>query len=289
MGRITQLEPGLKRLVAPNPSPMTERGTNTYILGTGPILVIDPGPDDPAHLEAILAAVGDAPVRRILVTHTHLDHSALAPRLAARTGAPVAAFGDYRAGRSPAMEGLDGLDGGEGLDRDFVPDEVLADGAVLDAHPGRVEAMWTPGHLGNHLTFLWNGAAFCGDLVMGWATSLVSPPDGDLTRFMTSCRALAARAPRVLYPGHGAPVTAPADRIAWLLAHRDTREAQILAALNAGPLTPREIAGRLYADVDPHLLPAAERNVLAHLIDLSARDRVRSPTAPSSTAPYDLP
>lgn len=286
MNSATLLEPGLRRLVAPNPSAMTERGTNTYLVGRREVVVIDPGPDDPAHLAAILAAAEGAPVSRILVTHTHLDHSALARRLSDRVGAPVAAFGDWRGGRSAAMEGLQDLGGGEGLDRGFAPDELLEDGARIAGPDWHIEAMWTPGHLGNHLTFFLGDAAFCGDLVMGWSTSLVSPPDGDLTRFMESCRALARRRPRILYPGHGAEIADPQGRIDQLLAHRRTREAQILSALGTGPLSARQIARQLYSGLAPGLLPAAERNVLAHLIDLTGRGLVVPRAGPSPETPY---
>lgn len=282
----TTLESALRRLIAPNPSPMTERGTNTYLVGGSEVAVIDPGPDDTSHLEAILAALEGARVAAILVTHAHLDHSALAPRLAARTRAPVLAFGGAGAGRAPEMAGLEGIGGGEGLDHAFAPDETLADGEALSVDGTPIEAIWTPGHLGSHLAFLWNGAAFSGDLVMGWASSLVSPPDGDVRRFMTSCRALAARGPRILYPGHGAPVADPQARIGWLIAHREARDAQVLEALGAGPLTARDVASRIYADLPPELLPSAERNVLAHMIDLHRRDRIAPGGIPGLTTPY---
>ncbi len=286
MDRIQVLEPGLRRLVAPNPSPMTGRGTNTYILGHEEVVIIDPGPDDPAHLDAILAAARGAPIARILVTHAHLDHSALARRLADRTSAPVAAFGDCRSGRSDAMQGLERIGGGEGLDHAFAPDEILPDGAELSGRGWQVQAMWSPGHLGNHLTFLWNDAAFCGDLVMAWSTSLVSPPDGDLTQFMASCRALACRRPRILYPGHGDAIDEPQKRIDTLVAHRVNREREILSALAIGPASARQIARSVYTDLRPGLLPAAERNVMAHLIDLTGRSLVQPLATPSPATHY---
>lgn len=274
MADAIELEPGLRRILAPNPSPMTAEGTNTYLLGDREVTVIDPGPDLPAHLDAILAATRGARIARILVTHSHLDHSALAGPLARATGATILAFGGSRAGRSPVMEGLEEIGGGEGVDAGFAPDLRLEDGTVIDTGAGPVEAIWTPGHFGNHMVFLWNGAAFSGDLVMGWASSLVSPPDGDLTRFMTSCRRLAARAPRVLHSGHGAPVEAPAARIDWLIAHRKRRERQILDALAAGPADAATLARGIYTDTAAALMPAATRNVLAHLIDLTQKNAV---------------
>ncbi|MWD29262.1 MBL fold metallo-hydrolase [Aquicoccus sp. SCR17] len=274
-GRPERLAPGLRRVLAPNASPMTFRGTNSYILGEGEVAVIDPGPADPAHLEALLAALAPGErVTHILVTHAHLDHSPLARPLSERTGAPVLAHGDAGAGRSEVMEALarSGMaGGGEGVDAAFAPDERLADGTVVAGRDWQVEALHTPGHFGNHLSFAWGDAVFTGDLVMGWASSLVSPPDGDLTDFMASCERLAARDWRVFHPGHGAPVEAPAGRLAWLLEHRRGREAQILSALGSEPRDSTELAALIYTDTDPALLPAASRNVFAHLVDLAGR------------------
>lgn len=174
------LEPGLHRIVAPNPSPMTYRGTNTYLLGGSDIAVIDPGPDHPAHLEAILSALEPGQrVSHIIVTHTHLDHSPLARPLAERTGAEIWAFGDGTSGRSPIMQDLAQaglMGGGEGVDHDFLPDYTLADGDVLRGDGWALEALHTPGHIGNHLCLAWGDACLTADHVMGWATSLVSPP-----------------------------------------------------------------------------------------------------------------
>ncbi|EPX76181.1 MBL fold metallo-hydrolase [Salipiger mucosus] len=278
-GRPETLAPGLRRIVAPNPSPMTLRGTNTYLLGTRGVAVIDPGPDDSSHLDAIRAALHPgARVTHIVVTHAHRDHSALAPALAAVTGAPVLAFGDARAGRSPVMEALargGAIGGGEGVDAGFAPDERMEDGAVLEGADWQLEAIHTPGHFGNHLALAWGDTLFTGDLVMGWSTSLVSPPDGDLTAFMASLDRLRARPWRVMHPGHGAPVADPAARLDALLAHRRSREAEIRAALDEGPATASALASRIYADIPAALHPAAARNVLAHLIDLTARGLAR--------------
>ncbi|MDF1728698.1 MAG: MBL fold metallo-hydrolase [Sulfitobacter sp.] len=283
IGVAETLAPGLQRLVAPNPSPMTYRGTNTYILGDECLCIIDPGPDDPRHLEALIAAIGpDRSVSHILVTHTHLDHSPLARPLARHTGAPVLALGGPRAGRSEIMETLAAsgdIGGGEGIDLGFEPDETLEDGAVVSGSGWELRAIHTPGHLGNHLSFAWGRALFTADHVMGWATSLVSPPDGDLTQFMASCRKLRAESWDIFYPGHGAPVTEPAARLDWLVAHREGREGAILAALGSGAATATEIAHIVYTETPPALLGAAARNVLAHLIDLTQRGLV-SPAGP---------
>lgn len=275
-GEPLVLEPGLRLVLAPNPSPMTERGTNTYLLGEGAVSVIDPGPEDAAHLAAILAALAPGErVAQILVTHAHKDHSPLARALAEATGAPVFAFGDARAGRSARMAALAGeVGGGEGVDAEFAPDAVLADGEGLEAGGRLIRAVHTPGHFGNHLCFQWGEALFSGDHVMGWAPSLVSPPDGDLTDFMASLDRVEALGPLRYYPGHGAPVADGLARVRGLRAHRQGREAAIRAAVAAGAGTLAAITEAVYVDVPPALLPAAARNVLAHLIDLQARGLV---------------
>lgn len=275
MTRPEPVEPGVLRVLAPNPSPMTAEGTNTYLLGTSEVTVIDPGPADAAHLRAILAACAGRPVARILVTHAHLDHSPLAGPLSRETGAPVLAYGDAGAGRSPVMQGLGRIGGGEGVDAGFVPDEMLKDGAMIETADGPIRALWTPGHFGNHMAFLWRDMGFVGDLVMGWASSLVSPPDGDLTQFMASCRRLRSEPLRVLHSGHGAPVGDPAARIDWLIAHRESREAEILHCLGQKAGDAADLARRIYVDTPAALLPAASRNVLAHLIDLETRSLVQ--------------
>ncbi len=280
-----RLAPGLRRVLAPNPGPLTGPGTNSYILGTGTVAVIDPGPDDPAHLAALEAALGSGErIGHVVVTHAHRDHSPLARVLGARWGAPVAAFGDAAAGRNPAWAGLGDLGGGEGVDTGFAPDLRLADGAVLEGGDWRLQAIWTPGHMGNHLCLRWGAAVFSGDHVMGWATSVVSPPDGDMAAYMASLERLAGLRARVFYPGHGAPVEDPAARLAELIAHRRGREAQILAALGPEPQPIRALTERVYAGLAPGLIPAAERNVLAHLLDLSGRRLVRATSAPGTDA-----
>lgn len=275
IGLAETLEPGLRRIVAPNPSPMTYRGTNTYVLGHTALAVIDPGPQNTAHLGAILAAVGpDQHISHIIVTHTHLDHSPLARVLAAHTGAPVLAFGEAQAGRSDVMQKLaaSGLvGGGEGIDADFMPDQIVTDGEIITGTGWQLEVIHTPGHIGNHISLAWKGACFTADHVMGWASSLVSPPDGDLTDFMQSCKRLQTRQWRIFYPGHGAQVDAPAARLDWLVAHRRTRETAILKALADGPTDAPTLATAIYTETPPALLGAATRNVLAQLIDLHSR------------------
>lgn len=260
----------LLRILAPNPSPLTGPGTNTFLLGRDQVAVIDPGPDDPGHQAAILDA-GHGRISHILVTHAHLDHSAGAGALARMTGAPVLAFGDALAGRSPMMrrladEGATG--GGEGLDLSFAPDIALRDGEVIEGADWRLTALHTPGHSGGHLGFLWEDRIFCGDVVMGWSSTIISPPDGDLTDYLRTLDRLAQIGPRRLLPGHGDPIEDPRSRLAELAAHRRERTAQILAALRDGPADAATLARRIY-DVAPRLLPAATRNVLAHLLALA--------------------
>ncbi len=277
-GQVAVLAPGLRRILAPNPSPMTYRGTNTYLLGDEDIAVIDPGPLSDAHLQAIVDALEPGQrISHIFVTHTHLDHSPLAAPLASRTGAPILAFGGPQAGRSEIMTELaqNGLaGGGEGIDADFRPDIELEDGERVAAEGWQLEVIHAPGHLGNHIALAWGDICFTADHVMGWASSLVSPPDGDLTDFMAACRRLRAREWSVFHPGHGAPITNPAKRLDWLIDHRLQRESQILDALENGPETAQQLAQRIYIETPAALLPAAERNVFAHLVDLTGRSRV---------------
>lgn len=256
-------------VLAPNPSAMTGPGTNSFLIGEREVAVIDPGPDDPAHIDAILE-LAEGRISHILVTHAHLDHSAGVARLAQVTRAPVFAFGAADSGRSPTMARLaeTGLVGGEGVDAGFRPDIELRHGEELRSSDWTLQALHTPGHMGGHLSFRLGDAIFCGDLVMGWSTSLISPPEGDLVDYFRSLDLLARLAPRVLYPAHGDPITAPLPRLEELAAHRRLRSAQILAALDAGPGTAAELAARIYT-IPAHLMPAAERNVLAHLLALA--------------------
>lgn len=279
-GHADWVEEGIRRILAPNPSPMTFRGTNTYLIGERDLAVIDPGPDTDAHLDAILAAVAPGQrISHIFVTHAHLDHSPLARRLSQATDAPVLAYGDAKSGRSDVMQdlaaaGLAG--GGEGVDADFAPDQILADGQEVQGDGWTLRALWTPGHFGNHLSFEMGDVLFSGDLVMGWASSLVSPPDGDLTDFMRSCRSLQGQGAKRFHAGHGAPVDTPQERLDWLISHRTMREEQILAGLGDAPVTVSALTREIYRETPLALLPAAERNVFAHLVDLYGKSMVRS-------------
>lgn len=289
-GEAIHIAPGLRRILAPNPSPMTYRGTNTYLIGDRDIAVIDPGPLSDTHLAAILDALGpDQRISHILVTHTHLDHSPLAAPLSQQTGAPVLAFGGPESGRSAVMSRLelDGLaGGGEGIDVDFRPNTELSDGEIVEGDGWTLEVIHTPGHLGNHIALAWGDICFTADHVMGWASSLVSPPDGDLTDFMAACHKLRARNWSVFHPGHGAPIPDPAARLDWLIEHRMGREAQILEALKDRKAAVKELTRSIYTDTPESLLPAAERNVFAHLIDLTGRSLVSADPKLSATAEF---
>ncbi|MDP3195719.1 MBL fold metallo-hydrolase [Tabrizicola sp.] len=270
-------DPPIRQLLAPNPSPLTGKGTNTWVVGATDLAVIDPGPDAQGHLEAILGAVGPGQrISHVVVTHTHLDHSALARRLSAATGAPIHAFGTATDGRSPLMDRLaPSLPAhAEGLDRDFRPDHCLAEGQTLHGPDWSLAVLHTPGHLGNHICLALGDLLFSGDHVMGWSSTIISPPDGDMADYMASLARLAAGSWRRLLPGHGDPVADPAGRLAELVTHRRQREAQILRALTRVAADIPDLTRRVYLDTPRHLLPAAERNVLAHLIDLEARKLV---------------
>lgn len=258
-------------ILAPNPSPLTGPGTNSFLIGRDHVAVIDPGPDDPGHLSA-LARAGDGRISHIFVTHAHRDHSAGAATLSRMTGAPVLAFGDALAGRSQVNENLarSGLvGGGEGLDLAFRPDIHLTDGEVVATPDWSLRALHSPGHAGNHICLQWDELVFCGDIVMGWSSTIISPPDGDLVDYLRSLDRIAALAPRRLLPGHGDQIEAPLPRMAELATHRRDRTRQILAALRERPDTAAGLATRIY-QIPDRMLPAATRNVLAHLIALTA-------------------
>lgn len=291
MHRDTKLEPALHMICANNPSAMTGDGTNSYLLGTTDLAIIDPGPNDPEHLARLLKHIGNRPVSCILVTHSHKDHSPLAPVLGKAVSAPVLAYGNSRAGRSAVMDALavQGIaGGGEGVDPDFAPDRCLKDGEVLQVGTHKITAHWTPGHMGNHMCFQWNDVVFTGDHVMGWAPSLVSPPDGDMRAYMSSLRRLAALGARVFHPGHGGAIQDPTMRLTELTTHRKAREKAILAQLAKGPATISNLTTRIYNDLAPELHKAAARNVFAHLIDLHTGGIVQADKTLHPSATFSL-
>lgn len=268
-GIAERLSPLVRRVLARNPSAFTFTGSGTYIVGEGEVAVIDPGPADPDHIGAILEATTHETIAQILITHTHLDHSPGAVPLKAATGAPIA-------GCAPLVLADSGPRADAGFDPGYTPDRVLADGESVAGPGWTLSAVHTPGHTSNHLCFALEeeGALFTGDHVMGWSTTVVAPPDGDMAAYMGSLEKLLARDDRIYYPTHGAPVTEPQRWTRHLIGHRRQREAQILALLAEGQSSVPAMVERMYAGVDKRLWPAAGRSVLAHLIDLEARGSV---------------
>jgi glyoxylase-like metal-dependent hydrolase (beta-lactamase superfamily II) len=283
-GKLETLAPGLRRIVARNPSAFTFRGTGTYVVGEGEVAVIDPGPDLPEHVEALLAGLGGERVTHILVTHTHRDHSPAAKPLKDATGAPTYGFGPHAGG----VRGEAGVE--EGGDWDFAPDVVLGDGDRVAGPGWRFEAVHTPGHTSNHLCFALEGSGilFSGDHVMGWSTSVISPPDGDMAAYMASLDKLLGRRDAVYWPTHGPAITEPKAHVRAFIAHRREREAGILDCLAAGPARIEAIVARLYVGLQPGLERAAARSVHAHLLDLVGRGVVASDGAPTIEAQYRL-
>jgi glyoxylase-like metal-dependent hydrolase (beta-lactamase superfamily II) len=268
-GVPVQLEPLVTRVLAPNPSPFTFTGTQTHLVGTTELAVIDPGPDEPAHVAALLAAIAGRPVSAIVVTHHHRDHSPATRPLALATGAPIV-------GAAPIHVSDDGPRADAAFDRDYRPDRALADGDSIAGEGWTLQAIATPGHTSNHLAFalLETGALFAGDHVMGWSTTVVSPPDGDMSAYMASLDKLLAREDLVYYPGHGEQIDNPRRLVRGLLGHRKQREGQILRLLGDGEQPIAAMVARMYVGLDPRLVPAAERSVLAHLYDLRVRGLV---------------
>jgi len=272
-GRVEQVSPLVRRVLAHNPGPFTYTGTGTYIVGRqgagGKVAIVDPGPDDPAHVAALLAAVAGETVSHVVVTHTHRDHSPAAPAVKASTGAVIA-------GCAPLVLDDLGPRADAGFDRTYAPDLVLADGEHVAGPGWTLTALHTPGHTSNHLCFALaeERALFSGDHVMGWSTTVVAPPDGDMAAYMASLRRLLDRDDAVYYPTHGAAVTEPQRLVRGLIGHRRQRENQILARLADGAATVPAMVATMYASVDPRLHPAAGLSVTAHLIDLRARGEV---------------
>lgn len=283
-GQADRLAPGVRRIIANNPGPYTYTGSGTYIIGEGDVAVIDPGPDDDAHLKALIAELEGERVSHILITHTHRDHCGLAMKFAAATGAPLLGFSAHpvknREDDAPALD--------EGADYAYAPDEIIGDGAVIEGSDWRIEAVHTPGHLSNHLCFALpqEKALFTGDHIMGWATTVVAPPDGDMTAYLDSLDKLLARDDVIYFPTHGAPIENPKRFVRAVKTHRLMRDAQIVEQLKKGRTTIRDITAAMYADVDKRLHGAAALNVLAHLIRLVRKGDVVCSGEPGMKAEY---
>ena len=287
-----ELQDGLMRLIAPNPSPMTSTGTNTYILGRKELLIIDPGPNSEAHLRNIMEVIPKyTKVTHILITHSHLDHSGLAPKLSKILNAPTLAFGTALDGLSNDMKSICkmGLTSEKfGIDTEFVPDHFLKDEEKISSREWEVVAHHTPGHLSNHICYQYLDKLFTGDHIMEWSTSVISPPEGDVSQFINSCEKIYNLHCEKFYPGHGIPVENPSERIAELIEHRKKREIEILNFLKNRDATISQITKNIYFNIDQNLLSVASRNVKAHLVDLIIKKQVTVDDISSDTAMYSL-
>jgi len=287
-GQAVPVVAGVERVTVNNPGPFTFFGTNSYIVGAASVAVIDPGPEDEAHFQALMAALAGRAVTHIFVSHTHRDHSPLAPRLQAATGAVTVGQGPHRPAR-PLRDGeINPF--AESSDLSFVPDITLSDGETLSGDGWALTAVLTPGHTANHAAFALEGQdiLFTGDHVMAWSTSIVAPPDGSMADYMASLERLIARDDRLLLPGHGGPVTEPAGFLRALKAHRLRREQAVLARVQAGDTQIAEMVKVIYRDTDPKLHGAAALSVLAHIEDLLERGEIAADGPPSLAATYRL-
>ena len=285
-GKPVELSKGILRLTVNNPSAFTFHGTNSYIIGTDTLAVIDPGPDNDTHYNALIAAIAGRPVSHIFVSHTHRDHSPLAQRLKESLGARTVAEGAHRPARPYYAGEVNMLEAS--ADTDFIPDIALADGGTIEGDGWALEGIHTPGHAANHMAFgLKNtGVLFSADHVMAWATSIVAPPDGSMSDYMVSLEKLLARDDKVYLPGHGGAVTKPAAFVRGLRAHRKMRERAIFERVLQGDRTIGDMVKAIYRDTDPRLHGAAALSVLAHLEDLVGRGEVKTDDHPSLDSIY---
>ena len=266
--KLEQLEPGIARILAHNPSAFTYYGTQSYLVGEHEVAVIDPGPDLPEHLDALEQAIAGRPVAAIMCTHTHRDHSPAARPLAEATGAPII-------GCAPLALQTVGPRADASFDGDYAPDRLLQDGEEVDVDGKPILAVATPGHTSNHLCFAYEGALFTGDHVMGWSTTVVVPPDGDMAAYMQSLDKLRQREDRIYYPAHGPAVTNPQRYVRGLIGHRMQREKQILKLVGEQARDIPDIVASAYPGLDPRLVAAAGGSVYAHLLDLERRGLVQ--------------
>jgi glyoxylase-like metal-dependent hydrolase (beta-lactamase superfamily II) len=285
---VDEVAPGVRRVMANNPGPFTFKGTVSYIIGKGKVAIVDPGPDDPAHVAALLDAVRNETVTHIFVTHTHRDHSPAVPAIKHATGATVYAEGVHRAARPLHIGELNPLDSSG--DRDFVPDVYLKDGEIVEGDGWAVEGVTTPGHTANHMAFALKGAnsLFAGDHVMAWATSIVAPPDGAMSDYMASLRKLAARPEQTYFPGHGPAIPDAVRFVNYYILHRQAREDSILHRLAKGAADIPTIVRAIYIGIDPRLTGAAGLSVLAHMEDLVARGQVETDGLPAIDGVFRL-
>jgi glyoxylase-like metal-dependent hydrolase (beta-lactamase superfamily II) len=286
--RVQEMAPGVRAIVADNPGPFTYKGTISYIVGRGQVAMIDPGPDDAAHIAALLNAVRGETVTHIFVTHTHRDHSPAAAKVKAATGAKVFAQGPHRPARPLYTGEVRRLDAS--ADLDFRPDIALADSEIVNGAGWTLQAVATPGHTANHMAFAFkeSNLLFAGDHVMAWSTTIVAPPDGAMTEYMASLHKLARRSEPLYLSGHGAPVREAPRYVQHLIRHRQAREASILHRLAKGEADIPTIVRAVYIGLDPRLVGAAALSVLAHLEELVARGTVVTEGPPSIAGTYRL-
>ena len=283
-GRVDQVSPRIRRVIAQNPGPFTFHGTGTYIVGSGEVAVIDPGPLVEAHLKALTAAVAGERVKAIVITHDHADHAPLAAALAKATGAPILG-GEPHPGRQAPPKGVE-----EGVDRLYRPDRVLTEGERIRGPDWTLRAIQTPGHTANHICYALEEeqSLFTGDHVMGWSTTVITPPDGDMTQYYSSLGKVMAGEFRTLWPTHGPPVTDPEPFLKAYLNHRLRREEAILGVLSRGSATIDSLVAEVYIGLDPRLKTAAASSVLAHLLHLVRKGEVVSDGRPGPESAYVL-
>lgn len=264
-GNAVSIAPGVMRVTCGNTGPFTFQGTNSYILGEDTLAVIDPGPEDEAHLETLLQAIDGRDVSHIVITHTHIDHSPLAAELKNRTGAKIVGAAPHFAARELHLGEINALDAS--ADRNYKPDEILNDGQCVHGSGWTLQAIATPGHTANHLSFALTGTGivFTGDHIMAWATSIVAPPDGSMSQYMASLDKMLARDDRIYFPGHGGPVNNPKQFVRGLKTHRKMRERAILDRMSKGDETIPEMVKQIYRNTDPRLHGAAGLSVFAQL------------------------
>jgi glyoxylase-like metal-dependent hydrolase (beta-lactamase superfamily II) len=287
-GKPVPIAKDVQRITVNNPSPFTFYGTNSYIVGDRSVCVIDPGPENEAHFQALMQALEGREVTHIAVSHTHRDHSPLTRRLKEATGAVVVAEGPHRSARPLHHGEVNPF--AESSDIEFMPDIALAQGDRVEGDGWALTALLTPGHAANHAAFALDGdgIVFSADHVMAWATSIVAPPDGSMADYMDSLEMLLGRDDRIYFPGHGGPVNDPASFCRGLRTHRRMRERAILERIRAGDRHIPEMVEAIYRDTDPRLHGAAALSVLAHLEDLVGRGAVTT-DGPAALAGVYLP
>lgn len=283
-GEIEQITENVRRITAPNPAPYTYKGTGTYIIGQGTVAVIDPGPNIPSHIDAIMSSLAGETISYILVTHNHKDHSPAARPLAERNKAKIYGF-------DVAGQQYTEIDAEEGIDKDFVPDVLINDGDVFKGPDWTIDAIHTPGHLSNHVCFAYREeqSLFCGDHVMGWSTTIIAPPDGNMTDYLESLEKLRQRNEKIYYPTHGLPIENPKQFVTQLIGHRLRRDKEIMRAISNNKNTIEAIVNVIYPNLDIKLHLAASRTIYAHLIRLVELGGLTCGGHPSENSIYRLP